>query len=129
MHNHEVPPTRMEHHATRIELSVPELTSPLHVAQCEKVHPRYPISLRDNEKNNHAAGAICTSDDQHADLSGIRTDTNHAVLMSRRQSAETHTGVPGLARATVAVGLARAALVRARAEHAEHAAARRANNP
>ena len=32
----------------------------------------------------------------------------------------------GLARATVAVGLARAALVRARAEHA---AARRANNP
>ena len=97
MHNHEVPPTRMEHHATRIELSVPELTSPLHVAQCEKVHPRDPISLRDNEKNNHAAGAICTSDDQHADLSGIRTDTNHAVLMSRRQSAKTHTGGPPVA--------------------------------
>ena len=97
MHNHEVPPTRMEHHATRIELSVPELTSPLHVAQCEKVHPRDPISLRDNDKNNHAAGAICTSDDQHADLSGIRTDTNHAVLMSRRQSAKTHTGGPPVA--------------------------------
>jgi len=39
MHNHEVPPTRMEHHATRIELSVPELTSPLHAAHATTLRP------------------------------------------------------------------------------------------
>ena len=54
MHNYEVQLTCMDHHATHNQLSVLKLTSPLHAAQCEEVHPRYPNWI---EKNNHVSEA------------------------------------------------------------------------
>ena len=81
---YEVQLTCMDHHATHNQLSVPELTSPLHAAQCEEVHPRYPNWI---EKNNHVSEATCTSDDHHADLSEmLRTDTDNATLLVRAVS-------------------------------------------
>ena len=96
MHNLKVQLTCMDHHATHNQLSVPELTSPLHAAQCEEVHPRYPNWI---EKNNHVSEAICTSDDHHADLSEtLRTDTDNATLLvSRRQPTGSRTGEPPVA--------------------------------
>ena len=62
----------MDYHATHNQLSVLELTSPLHAAQCEEVQPRHPNWI---DTNNHVSEAICTSDDHHA----LRTDTDNAT--------------------------------------------------
>ena len=96
MHNNKVQLTRMDYHATHNQLSVLELTSPLHAAQCEEVHPRHPNWI---DMNNHVAEAICTSDDHHADLSEIlRTDTDNATLLVRRlQPTGGRTGEPPVA--------------------------------
>ena len=96
MHNYEVQLTCMDHHATHNQLSVLKLTSPLHAAQCEEVHPRYPNWI---EKNNHVSEATCTSDDHHADLSEmLRTDTDNATLLVlSRQPTGNRTGEPPVA--------------------------------
>jgi hypothetical protein len=81
----------MDYHATHNQLSVLELTSPLHAAQCEEVHPRHPNWI---DTNNHVSEAICTSDDHHA----LRTDTDNATLLVlRRQPTGGRSGEPPVA--------------------------------
>ena len=96
MHNHKVELTRMDNHATHNELSALELTSPLHAAQCEEVHPRHPNWMN---MNKHVSEAICTSDDHHADLSEmLRTDTDNATLLVlHRQPTRGRPGEPPVA--------------------------------